>query len=517
MFEKGGFDCLLGNPPWEKINLEDKEFFAIRKPAISEIKNASKRNKAIQALKQAEPALFQEYADAIDFTNKQIAFFKESGSYKFGNEGLLNTYPLFTEKVGEILNADGACGYIIPSGFFMDDTTSPLFRHYFQSNRLKSIYDFENRKKIFQHVDSRYRFSVVTIAKQNEKEKAQFLFFLQNIEDIPFNPNAIYLGFDELKLFNPNNQLMPAFKNQFEVDINRKLYRFGVLRADGDLTSTAHVHRMINISTESGSLHAYSGEGLLRVYESKFIHQYDHRFATALENSDQVVYCTNSQKSNLDFEITPKSYAPESLAKEKGTKWKWGKKWYLAYRVISRSTDARTSIATIIPQSVVSNSAFLIFIDEPEDLLLHLANMNTFCFDFAVRAKVTLNFPPVILEQCPCIKSKQISEQVLSEIRERALKLSYTAHDLDGFGKDFGIEKPFIWNDKERFQLQCELDAIYAHLYGLEKEEMDYILETFPIVKRKDIDKYGNYRTKETIFGLYDEFAWVREGMKATK
>ncbi len=75
------------------------------------------------------------------------------------------------------------------------------------------------------------------------------------------------------------------------------------------------------------------------------------------------------------------------------------------------------------------------------------------------------------------------------------------------------LTETFPWNEKHRFQLQCELDAIYAHLYGLEKEEMDYILETFPIVKRKDIAKYGSYCTKETILQLYDEFGWVREEM----
>ena len=61
--------------------------------------------------------------------------------------------------------------------------------------------------------------------------------------------------------------------------------------------------------------------------------------------------------------------------------------------------------------------------------------------------------------------------------------------------------------------MKCELDTIYAHLYGLEKEELDYILETFPIVKRKDIEKYGVYRTKETILQLFDEFAWVKDDM----
>jgi hypothetical protein len=107
-----------------------------------------------------------------------------------------------------------------------------------------------------------------------------------------------------------------------------------------------------------------------------------------------------------------------------------------------------------------------------------------------------------------------LEEALLNQISEKVLKLVYNTIDLKPMAEEYGYEgEPFIWNEKERFQLQCELDAIYAHLYGLEKEEMDYILETFPIVKRKDIEKYGSYRTKETILRLYDEFSWVREEM----
>lgn len=522
VLDKGGFDCLLGNPPWEKINLEDKEFFAIRKPSISEIKNASKRNTAIQELKQAEPELYFEYINAVDSTNKQISFFKESGSYKFGNEGLLNTYPLFTEKVGEILNESGACGYIIPSGFFMDDTTSPLFRHYFQNNRLKSIYDFENRNRIFAHVHGQYRFCAVTIQKQSEMDnKAKFLFYLHEIEDIPSNPNVIYLGFDELKLFNPNNQLMPAFKNQFEVDINRKLYRFGVLKDDSDKENKVHIHRMINMTADAHLLQEDYNNGMLPVYESKLIHQYDHRYATFEGSTKEekekgnAKGLSDAEKANSNKFIEPRFYALKAIAIEKNKKWDWMHDWYFAYRYISRSTDQKTSMSSIIPMSAVSNSAYLIFINELNNLIMHLGNMNSFWFDFAVRAKVTLNFPPVILEQSPCIKMSQITKKVFAEIKARVLKLSYTARDLDEFGKDFGINEPFIWNAKERYQLQCELDAIYAHLYGLEKEEMDYILETFPIVKRKDIAKYGRYHTKDTILKLYDEFAWVRSEIES--
>lgn len=524
VFKKGGFDCLLGNPPWEKINLEDKEFFAIRKPSISAIKKASTRNKAIAALAEEEPELYIEYLDAVDFTNKQIAFFKSSGAYSYGNDGLLNTYPLFTEKVSSILNPLGTCGYIIPSGFFMDDTTSPLFRYYFKGNMLKAIYDFENRKRIFQHVHGQYRFSIVTLQKQKEKSyKAKFLTYLHNVEDVIGSENAIYLRFDELKLFNPNNQLLPAFKNQYEVDLSRKLYRLGVLKDDSEVGNTVHIHRMINMTADSGLLHEVSERGMLPVYESKLFHQFDHRYASfegvsSEEKQDGNARQVNSsEKRSIDCFVEPRFYSPSSVMFEKNEKWIWEHKWYLAYRYISSSTNERCSIASIIPKSIVSNSAYLIFIDNLDDLLLHLANMNTFWFDFTVRSKVTLNFPPVILEQCPCIKAEQIKINILKEIKERVLKLSYTATDLSEFGETFGLNEPFQWDEKERFRLQCELDAIYAHIYGLEKEEIDYILETFPIIKRKDKEKYDSYCTKETILQLYDEFLWVSEAMHETK
>ena len=519
VFEKGGFDCLLGNPPWEKINLEDKEFFSNKAPHITAIGNSSKRIEEIEKLEQKDPELYKEYKQASDSANKQISFFKISGAYRFGNDGLLNTYPLFTERAKNIINNIGTCGYIIPSGFFMDDTTSPLFRELFRNNLISSIFDFENRNRIFQNVDGRYRFSLLTIRKgEVDFSGSKFIFFLQNIEDIYQNPNTIYLKFTELKTFNPNNLLLPAFRNQYEVDLSRKLYRYGVLKINEHKSDSVQVHRMINMTTDSGLLISENPEGnLLPVYESKLFHKYDHRYASfdtksKLEPQSGIGrIVSDKEKANSDFFITPRFYASPEIINAKNEKWQWTRRWYFAYRYISSSTNENCAIACIIPSSVVSNSSYLILISNLDDLLLHLANMNSFSYDFSVRAKVTLNFPPVILEQMPRIRSTDISEKLLRIIKDKVLRLTYTANDLKDFGNDFGLNKPFIWNEKERFQLQCELDAIYAHLYGLEKAEMDYILDTFPIVRRKDIDKYGTFRTKETILKLYDEFQWVKE------
>ncbi|MEZ4996831.1 MAG: hypothetical protein R2758_04960 [Bacteroidales bacterium] len=141
----------------------------------------------------------------------------------------------------------------------------------FPNNLISSIFDFEKaRNRIFQNVDGRYRFSLLTIRKgEVDFSGSKFIFFLQNIEDIYQNPNTIYLKFTELKTFNPNN-LLPAFRNQYEVDLSRKLYRYGVLKINEHKSDSVQVHRMINMTTDSGLLISENPEGnLLPVYESK--------------------------------------------------------------------------------------------------------------------------------------------------------------------------------------------------------------------------------------------------------
>lgn len=149
-------------------------------------------------------------------------------------------------------------------------------------------------------------------------------------------------------------------------------------------------------------------------------------------------------------------------------------------------------------------------------MMLLVGNFNSFILDYITRQKASggnLNF--YVVKQLSVIGFNSYSESIKKKIVGNVSSLLLNSDELINLSFDLGLEgKLYCWSNKERFQLQCELDAIYAHLYGLEKEEMDYILETFPIVKRKDIAKYGSYRTKETILQMYDEFAWVREDMK---
>ena len=96
----------------------------------------------------------------------------------------------------------------------------------------------------------------------------------------------------------------------------------------------------------------------------------------------------------------------------------------------------------------------------------------------------------------------------------RVLELTYTAWDLQGFAEDLGYEgEPFVWDEERRHKLKSELDAIYAHMYGLERDEIEWILEpeepsvSFPALQRSEEKEFGEYRTKRYVLHAYDQLA----------
>ena len=153
-------------------------------------------------------------------------------------------------------------------------------------------------------------------------------------------------------------------------------------------------------------------------------------------------------------------------------------------------------------------------------LHLLLANLASMAFDFVARQKVGgqhLNF--FIVQQLPVLLPGRYEEdfagvRLADFVSERVLELTYTAHDMAGFAEDMGYVDdegealpPFAWDEERRLHLRCQLDALYFHLYGLSREDADYILETFPIIKRHDVEQFGRYRTKDLILHYYNAYA----------
>lgn len=538
VFEKGGFDCIIGNPPWETVEFKTQEYFKTSYPNIASIKTTNKREIEIQKLKESNPEDYLAYLTEFYKSESFKRYLKFSGRFPLTSEGKINLYSKFSEAVLYLTNT---FGIIVQGDIGTGFDTKKFFDYLITNHLLKKFHHFHNRGKFFDiHRDT--RFALMTVMPNSNK--TEFMFNLISFDEIHDVNRKTELSLEDILTINPNTKNAPILNNAIDLKLIRKLYRYPIVNKLDDNNPWKIInHRMLNGSddseilknlTEILSIKEKSTINLisdnityLPVYESKLIWQYDHRFATYLDVSNLDILnsnprnTTNGEKENFGFEITSRDYLDSRLFLDKYSS-NYEKEWFIIYRNVTGSVNYRTAVATIIPKLPVVLSAYILRFDNihsPQDITCFLANINSFPFDYVVRRKVGASHLSVyIFDQIPIIPPYFYSFKLKTEISTRVLKLTYTSFALKEYAKDLGYNNnPFSWDTKIRFQLQCELDVIYAHLYDLEKDELDYILETFPIVKRKDIEKYGTYRTKETILKLYDEFAWVREEVEKAR
>ena len=159
----GGFACVVGNPPWERVKLQEQEFFAERDPDIADARNAAARRKLIAALPTTNPALDAAWRAAGRHAEGESAMLLRSGRYPLTGRGDVNTYSVFAETMRTIVGEIGRAGVITPTGLATDATTAPFFADTLRSRRLAAFYDFENESKIFAGVHHAFRFATTVM------------------------------------------------------------------------------------------------------------------------------------------------------------------------------------------------------------------------------------------------------------------------------------------------------------------------------------------------------------------
>jgi hypothetical protein len=159
----GGFDVVLGNPPWERVKLEEKQFFAARAPEVAVSRTKAERHRAIEKLREDDPALYRAYQEALHRADSELGFLHGSGRYPLCGRGDTNTYAVFAETFRTLLAPAGRAGMVVPTGIATDATTQHFFADVVERRQLASLYDFENRKGLFPGVDRRYKFCLLTL------------------------------------------------------------------------------------------------------------------------------------------------------------------------------------------------------------------------------------------------------------------------------------------------------------------------------------------------------------------
>jgi hypothetical protein len=568
---RSGFDVILGNPPWERIKVQEKEFFADKAPDIANARTAAQRRRLIQRLPATDPALHAAYVAALRGSEALSTYLRESGRYPLSAAGDINTYQIFAGLVRQIVDGRGRVGIVVPTGIATDYYNQDYFAALIDNRELASLYDFENRQGIFPGVHRSYKFSLLTLTGAPAAE-AEFAFFLHQVDDLADDERRFALNAEDLARINPNTKTCPIFRTRRDAELTAKLYRAApvlVNEAEGTnpwdasfaamfhMTNDSHLfHTRADLETQGfrleGNRFVRGDEVYLPLYEGKMFHQFDHRYGT-FEGVDSRsdVHLPNptlEQYQDPSFVVQPWYWIAQKEVAEKITP---DPKWFLAFRDIARSTDERTSIFSLVPWSAVSNKAPMLQSDKRRFITILTANMNSLVFDFAVRQKIggtSLNF--YIVKQLPVLPPDRYTPDLLRYIVPRVPELTYTAWDLRPFADDVWREAqghpslmralldqweanrqatqaypreapfiepgwprpPFTWDEGRRSQLRADLDGLYAHLYGLAREELAYILETFPIVKRKDEARWGAYRTKRLVLAAYDAALGLMSG-----
>ena len=537
----GGFSCVIGNPPWEKVELKEQEFFAQRDPGIAQAPNAAARKKLIAALatsdNPADRTLDAEFRGEQRRSSGWTHLLKESGRYPLTGHGRLNTYAVFAETASTVIGSRGRSGLVLPTGIATDATTAPFFGNLVRRARLVSFLDFENEAFLLSRsVHHSVRFCLLTVCGRAARvDLASFAFGTRYMPDLA--ARRFTMPPEEILLVNPNTGTTPVFRSRRDAEITIGIYkRVPVLWRDDPEENPwglSFMQGIFNMASDSGLFRTRNqleqdgwtlrgndfirgSERMLPLYEAKMIHHFDHRLGTyegqteAQANMGTLPRLTPKQHDDPDRVLLPRYWLDETAVNERLARRGWDKGWLFGWRDIARSTDERTVICSVLPQTATGDTLLLAFTNGPAALLQ--ANLSTFALDYCARQKATgTHLKYFVFKQLPALPPRAYDEPMLwlggatpaTWIRERVLELTFTAFDIEPFAADLRDDgPPFRWDEERRFAIRAELDAAFFHLYDIERDDVGYIMDSFVAFQHNDAARFN--RTKELILQVYD-------------
>ncbi len=570
VFAAGGFTVMLGNPPWERIKLQEQEFFAARAPEVAGAPNKAARQRLIEALGKTNPGLKGEFETAKHMAEAQSRFVRSSGRFPLSAVGDVNTYALFAELARRLLSPDGRAGIILPTGICTDDTTKMFFGDLVTKRALGQIAGFENEAFIFPDVHNEFKFCILSMAGVSLSiAQPDLVFFCRYFRQLGETERHFSLTSSEFQLLSPNTRTMPIFRSGADANLTLAIYRrVPVLEDERSKSNPWGIRflRMIDMANDSGMFRSESGDGLLPLYEAKMIWHFDHRFASLIGRENSAGRLSRKYEGwySVDYADpndlpTPRYWVPEESvqARLEG----WNHHWLLGFRDVTNVVVERTAIFSLLPRTGIGHKIPLVFLERAtrvHEIACWLANANTLALDYVTRQKVggtSLSY--FILKQLPFLSPSAYCPTDGTFIAPRVLELVYTAWDMAPFAVDLWADAdealrakleeqhqawlhatgghpwdppdwaggdacpapfaPAKWNEDRRALLRAELDAYYARLYGLTRDELRYILdpkdvygpdfpgETFRVLKEKEERTLGEYRTRRLVLEAWDQ------------
>ncbi|MFN9601101.1 MAG: Eco57I restriction-modification methylase domain-containing protein [Dolichospermum sp.] len=480
---RGGFDIILGNPPWEIFKPQAKEFFAEYSDLVTknkmDIKTFEKEQKQLLANTEIATAWLRyqsQYPHVSLYFRSAEQYLNQISVVNGKKQGTdINLYKLFVEQCVNLLSENGECGLVIPSGIYTDLGTKQLREMLFSQTKITSLFCFENKKAIFEGVHKSFKFVVLTFENGNQTLSFPARFMRHDVGELNSFPDddCIHISVDLIKRLSPDSISVMEFKTDLDIFIAEKMSRFPLLGEEIQDKWNLKLTNEFHMTNDSHLFKTEPGKGRLPLYEGKMIHQFNHNWGK------------------------PKYWLDEKEARQallKRGEIDNGQKLYyqcyrLGFRDIASSTNERTMISTMLHPNVFCNHKLPTAIIKSDNSLDYKSELflltifNSFVADYSLRQRVTTNLTFFIVYQTPVPRLTE-KDPYFQEIVERAAKLICTTAEYDELAREVGLgsHENGVTDERERGKIRAELDGIIAHLYGLTETEFSHILSTFPIV-----------------------------------
>ena len=544
-----GFDVVLGNPPWEVMQVSDKEFFAVNNSDIAKLKG-SQRKEAIDSLQISDPVLYSRYQVMKRLSNGINTFIRNSDRFNLSSKGKINTYAIFSELSLTLLSQRARSGLIVPTEILTSETLADFIQHLLRKKSIRSAFSFENEEFIFPSIANVVRFTLLTISRGFEsKESISTMNYVRRIHQLDEPHKSVDIEIEDIPLFSPNLGTLPIFRSSADYALAKKLFLTKLISSENkssdlNIWGLSAKQGLFNMSSDSNlffreselqcdGLKLHAGmifrdhqSTFLPLYEGKFVSHFDHRFSSYHNIGKEkgrggrgLPPIKREEYQNPEFEILPRYWVEDNVVVKKLNDLGWRKKWLLVWRDIANAKVERTVTMAFIPATAVGHNCSILFSPHEMKLMVGLcANLNSLVLDYCARqivggTHVTFGY----LKQLPILPISFYTQSRMAFLVPRVLQLSYTSHSLTPFARELGYSGlPSVWHDKERAHLRSELDAFYARAYRLTRDELRYILdpsdvkgpdypsETFRVLKEREIREYGEYRTRRLVLAAWE-------------
>lgn len=555
--EDGGFTCLVGNPPWERIKIQTEEWFAnAGREDIAEAKPAAKRNKLIAALEHSttedDIRLWRRWEDALRAAAALSNFTRGSGRFPLGGVGDVNLYALFADHMLASKRHDGSCGFLCPVGLVVGDTYSAFLRHLVSEGELRCAWTFENEEKLFPAVHNETKFAIIVLRRSAVDVPIRLTGYVRQASAIDDVGRSYELTRADIVAINPNSGTLPLFRHARSAEVTLQIHRAApvlVRRDDSGTVISAPWEtsflRMFDMANDSGRFVTAAGaerrsaardgpdwvlpdaSRLRPLYEGKMFWIHDHRYGTydgqttAQSNKGVLPHVSDAVKDDADYRIEPNYWIAAEDVRAAYDSRSWDRDWVLAFRDIG--PKERTFVITVAPAVAFGDKAPLLLPGNRASLPLLVACLGSLVVDFSVRQKTSSGLKFYIVEQLPVVAPEVAGEpiwwegeSVLEFVRPRIVELSHTNVDTEGFAADCGLPgRPFRWDPERRAILQAELDALMLHLYGLSRSDAEWIIDSFEVLRKYEeraceAGGHGEFRTRRLVLERYDAMSEAR-------